>query len=153
VALLELVPERLRERGEAHRLADRLGGVIGCPRQRGRDRPVEPRRPDEVAVGGCAQREAHRDGDRRGEQVAEVCALAAELRGVRASQLRERAGVRRHASRIVTTPADPSTRTGWPVRISAVARPVPTTAGRPYSRQTIAACDMTPPMSVTTALT
>ena len=31
--------------------------------------------------------------------------------------------------------------------------PVPTTAGSPYSRQTIAACDMTPPMSVTTALT
>ena len=30
---------------------------------------------------------------------------------------------------------------------------MPTTAGRPYSRQTIAACDMTPPMSVTTALT
>ena len=33
-----------------------------------------------------------------------------------------------------------------------VARPVPTTAGRPYSRQTIAACDITPPTSVTVAL-
>ena len=34
----------------------------------------------------------------------------------------------------------------------AVARPVPTTAGSPYSRQTIAAWDITPPMSVTVAL-
>ena len=53
----------------------------------------------------------------------------------------------------MTTPLVPSTRIVWPVRICAVARPVPTTAGSPYSRQTIAACDMTPPMSVTTALT
>ena len=39
------------------------------------------------------------------------------------------------------------------MRICDVARPVPTTAGRPYSRHTIAACDITPPMSVTTACT
>ena len=49
-------------------------------------------------------------------------------------------------------PSDPSTRIVWPVRICAVARPVPTTDGSPYSRQTIAACDITPPMSVTAAL-
>ena len=40
-----------------------------------------------------------------------------------------------------------------PFGSAAVARPVPTTAGSPYSRQTIAACDITPPMSVTAALT
>ena len=40
-----------------------------------------------------------------------------------------------------------------PVWICDVARPVPTTAGSPYSRHTIAAWDITPPMSVTTALT
>ena len=38
------------------------------------------------------------------------------------------------------------------MRIWAAARPVPTTAGRPYSRATIAACDITPPTSVTVAL-
>ena len=32
-----------------------------------------------------------------------------------------------------------------------MAVPVPTTAGRPYSRETIAAWDMIPPMSVTVA--
>ena len=49
-------------------------------------------------------------------------------------------------------PADPSTRIIWPVRIWDVARPVPTTAGSPYSRHTIAACDITPPTSVTVAV-
>src|ERR671937_2339683 len=53
---------------------------------------------------------------------------------------------------MVTIPLEPSTRTDWPVLIAEVARPVPTTAGRPYSRQTIAACDITPPTSVTAAL-
>jgi hypothetical protein len=36
--------------------------------------------------------------------------------------------------------------------INELAEPVPVTAGRPYSRQTIAACDIIPPMSVTVAL-
>src|SRR4051812_45607878 len=53
--------------------------------------------------------------------------------------------------RIVTTPASPSTRTRSPVLIRAVALPVPTTAGMPYSRATIAAWDMIPPMSETVA--
>src|SRR5581483_415810 len=85
--------------------------------------------------------------------VAEICALAAEVAGVGAAELGQQAGVRHYASRTVTTPLEPSTRIICPVLITAVARPVPTTAGSPYSRQTMAACDITPPMSVTTALT
>ena len=49
-------------------------------------------------------------------------------------------------------PRSPSTPTRWPVLIRLVASPVPTTAGRPYSRATIAACDIEPPMSETAAL-
>src|SRR5205823_3140367 len=53
--------------------------------------------------------------------------------------------------RTVTTPVLPSTRTRSPVRIALVPRTVPTTAGRPYSRHAIAACDMIPPVSTTAA--
>ena len=49
-------------------------------------------------------------------------------------------------------PSVPSTLIIWPVRMAAVARPVPTTAGSRYSRATIAAWDITPPTSVTVAL-
>ena len=52
----------------------------------------------------------------------------------------------------MTVPSVPSTLIVCPVRMAAVARPVPTTAGIPYSRATIAACDITPPTSVTVAL-
>ena len=52
----------------------------------------------------------------------------------------------------MTTPVGAVHPEHLPGRIGAVARPVPTTAGRPYSRHTIAACDITPPMSVTVAL-
>ena len=51
----------------------------------------------------------------------------------------------------VTTPVPPSTRTRWPVRRVATALPVPTTAGIPYSRQTIAVWLMIPPTSDTVA--
>ena len=53
-----------------------------------------------------------------------------------------------------SSPCRPCRRRGsaGPCTICDVARPVPTTAGSPYSRQTIAACDMTPPISVTAAL-
>jgi hypothetical protein len=49
-------------------------------------------------------------------------------------------------------PRSPSTRTSCPVLIRLVASPVPTTAGMPYSRATMAACDIAPPMSETAAL-
>src|SRR5262249_49938313 len=89
------------------------------------------------------------------EHLAESRALAAEARRVARAQVGQRGGVHQPAAtwsfRIVTTPVEPSTCSSWPVLIVAVARPVPTTAGFPYSRDTIAACDMTPPMSVTVA--
>ena len=43
----------------------------------------------------------------------------------------------------------PSTRSSWPVLILETALPVPTTAGMPYSRQTMAVWLMIPPTSVT----
>ena len=48
-------------------------------------------------------------------------------------------------------PLEPSTRIIWPVLIVDVAKPVPVTAGSPYSRQTMAAWLIMPPMSVTHA--
>src|ERR1039457_322434 len=52
---------------------------------------------------------------------------------------------------MVIAPVEPSTRSIIPVLMIFVACPVPTTAGRPYSRQTIAAWLITPPTSVTQA--
>ena len=49
-------------------------------------------------------------------------------------------------------PLSPSTRSLCPVLMRWVAWPVPTTAGMPYSRATMAACDMVPPISDTAAL-
>jgi hypothetical protein len=50
-----------------------------------------------------------------------------------------------------TVPASPSTSTSWPSWSSAVAFPVPTTAGMPYSRATSAQWLRMPPVSETTA--
>src|SRR5205085_10241662 len=55
------------------------------------------------------------------------------------------------SSRIVTIPRPPSTRMRWPSLILVVAEPVPTTAGSPYSRATIAMWLIDPPMSLTAA--
>ena len=52
---------------------------------------------------------------------------------------------------MVTVPLLASTRTRSPVAIRFVADPVPRTAGRLYSRATIAAWHMIPPASVTAA--
>jgi hypothetical protein len=51
----------------------------------------------------------------------------------------------------VTRPVLPSTVTSWPSVRVVVPVPVPMTAGMPYSRATIAACDAGPPESATTA--
>ena len=48
-------------------------------------------------------------------------------------------------------PAAPSTVTVWPVRNRVVASGTPTTAGMPYSRATTAPCEITPPISMTSA--
>jgi hypothetical protein len=50
-----------------------------------------------------------------------------------------------------TAPAEPSTVTRWPSCSVVVAMPVPTTHGTPSSRATIAAWQVMPPPSVTTA--
>src|ERR1051326_3311139 len=49
----------------------------------------------------------------------------------------------------VTSPASPLTRMRAPSAMRSVASRVPTTPGMPYSRETIAACDRRPPLSVT----
>src|SRR5215207_2207634 len=54
-------------------------------------------------------------------------------------------------SRMVTVPWLPSTRMRWPVLMVLVPKAVPVTAGRPYSRQTMAAWAIIPPTSVTVA--
>src|SRR5579859_3787040 len=57
------------------------------------------------------------------------------------------------AFRMRTTPSSPSTSSIWPSRMMAVAEPVPTTAGMPYSRATMAQWLRMPPESVTMAAT
>src|ERR671910_771420 len=52
---------------------------------------------------------------------------------------------------MVTVPWLPSTRMRWPVLMVLVPKAVPVTAGRPYSRQTMAAWAIIPPTSVTVA--
>src|SRR5271165_146634 len=71
--------------------------------------------------------------------------------GAHAGEAEDKARLTSHP-RTWTIPRSPSTRTRWPVLIRLVASPVPTTAGMPYSRATIAACDIEPPMSETAAL-
>jgi hypothetical protein len=51
----------------------------------------------------------------------------------------------------ITRPVLPSMVTSWPSVSVLVPVPVPMTAGMPYSRATIAACDAGPPESTTTA--
>ena len=63
-----------------------------------------------------------------------------------------RSSARTAHERMSISPVDPSTLILCPVLSMDVAEPVPTTAGRPYSRHTIAAWHMTPPTSVTAAL-
>src|SRR5207249_3962867 len=57
----------------------------------------------------------------------------------------------RHQSSILTSPVRPSTVIRSPSLIIAVAPGQPTTAGSPYSRAAIAACERRPPESVTRA--
>src|SRR5581483_3249533 len=110
VAARELGPQLLGERREAHRLADRLRRLVVRAPERGRDRPVETRRTDELAIGRGADRKAGGHRHAGSEKLAQVRALAAELDGVVPAKLGERARVRRHAPRISTTPFEPSTR-------------------------------------------
>src|SRR5690348_16068324 len=95
--------------------------------------------------------EAARDGQPGPGQLAERGGLAAGPGLVRGAPPGGPAGEPLHQPMTWTIPRSPSTRTSWPVLIRLVASPVPTTAGMPYSRATIAACDIEPPMSETAA--
>src|SRR6266702_314466 len=94
-------------------------------------------------------RERHAGRDRK--------ALArgiAEAHGLRSKQrslpcLREGDNLFHVHPSTVTSPASPSTRTRTPSAMRSVASRVPTTPGMPYSRETIAACERRPPLSVT----
>src|SRR5271165_3969438 len=121
------------------RAADRTGR-IEC----GHDQ-VECRHGDHVAAG---------DGYPGTGQLTKGCRLAAgpgRVGRAHAGEAEDKARLTSHP-RTWTIPRSPSTRTRWPVLIRLVASPVPTTAGMPYSRATIAACDIEPPMSETAAL-
>src|SRR5947208_942463 len=101
---------------------------------------------------GRGDHEAARDGQPGAGQFAERGGLAAGPGRVRGADPGGPAGKRLRHAMTWTVPRSPSTRTRWPVLIRLVASPVPTTAGMPYSRATIAACDIEPPMSETAAL-
>src|SRR3954452_22973293 len=132
------------------RRPNRLDVVQRHSRQLHRDPALEPRLLDEREEAGRRDGEPRRHRDLGGDELAERRALAAEAGAVGAPELGQMPGMAH--STIVTVPSVPSTRIRCPVLICDVARPVPTTAGRAYSRHTIAACDMTPPMSVTAAV-
>ena len=175
---LERPPPRRRERGRRPRRATsprrsdspanderrpppRCRGRSG----RGRDAPRPPRRPPPRGSScRCPPRRRARAPSGRSSTRPEtprsqpssssrpMTAVAACARHSERQTVGLRAGVAVAAqSRIVTTPASASTRSRSPVLIRFVAVPVPTTAGRPYSRATIAAWHMMPPESSTAA--
>src|SRR5262249_21287084 len=128
---------------------------VGGAGQRALDLAIEAVSGDPFAVG------VGRDDEARGhvvglpEQVPQSQRLAADRSRAVGGAVREREGIPHGRSSYlspVPTPVSPSPRSRSPVRITLVPRPVPTTAGRPYSRLTIAACDMIPPRSDTVAL-
>src|SRR3954454_15860432 len=119
---------------------------------------------DVLRVGGCGHHEAPRNALARAHQRAETGGLAADLRdhlvvAVLGSENGRRSGADgchtaaalTARSSTVTTPVLPSTRIRSPVLMTCVPIPVATNAGKPYSRDTIAACDMMPPPSDTAA--
>src|SRR5207302_9302591 len=101
---------------------------------------------------------SHHISGRHGEpgalELPQTAALAADVLPIAEPDLIEPGDVRAgtHEARYersVTTPRPPSTRMRWPSFIREVAFPVPTTAGRPNSRATMAAWLIEPPMSDT----
>src|SRR5690606_32491263 len=97
--------------------------------------------------------EAGRDRQALPGHLRQTQRLAADQPGVQAGLLVETDGQHCRPHSTVTVPARPSMRTRWPVFSRAEAKPVETTAGMPYSRQTMAAWLIMPPMSVTTPAT
>ena len=110
----------------------------------------------EGAIGGGGHAEAGRDGEAGRRHLGEARELAAEQRvSRRALPIQpQNVGIVGHGaalSRTVTVPSLPSTSTRSPVWIVAVAKPTPTTAGSPYSREMIAVWAIMPPTSETAA--
>ena len=95
------------------------------------------------------QRPARRDRQPAAQRRAQLHRLAAENSLVFGDAKFDR----RSHDRMVTSPLSASTRTIAPSAMVWVATWQPTTPGRPYSRATIAACDINPPRSVTIAPT
>ena len=101
VAIVELGPQRIRERREAHRLADRLRGRGDAFHVSAARRAPSPPRSSPPARSPRRTRGRRRapiakpggTGMSAAEQLAEIRALASELGCVRASQLRKRTGV------------------------------------------------------------
>src|SRR5262249_18257899 len=93
------------------------------------------------------ERHAGRDRKALARGIAEVHGLRSKQRSLPC--LRERDNLFRFHPSTVTSPASPSTRTRTPSAMRSVASRVPTTPGMPYSRETIAACESRPPLSVT----
>src|SRR5262245_27890447 len=98
---------------------------------------------------GRVERETGRNRESGSQGSGERRGLAAEVTFV--ERVDERRGHYRAASTSSTVPASPLTRTRAPSANIVVASRVPTTAGIPYSRATIAACESWPPRSVTMA--
>src|SRR6185369_11855990 len=135
----------------------RRGAVLvdrrGAHGERRPERADRLRHPlDRGTVPGCdglheVARESH--AGRHRQSVARRVAEAHRLRAVERGLARLREGDDLLHTRSVTSPASPSTRIRAPSAMRSVASRVPTTPGMPYSRDTIAACERRPPLSVT----
>src|SRR6185312_854190 len=111
-------------------------------------------RTDKVFECARLDHKARWHGDARALQLSEAATLTPHVGTVMQSDVGEPAddlsrGHDYDYCRMVTTPRPPSTRIRWPSLIREVALPVPTTAGSPYSRATMAAWLIEPPMSET----
>src|SRR5450759_4911855 len=168
IGLPELLCHRVRQGGaldlRAKLAADLLHRcrVLGVePAERGMDSRPQPGVLDERVVGEGGEGKPRRYPQPSSHHLAQARVLAPNQRPGLGDEVPEPDDVRclgchcfalsAPQSRNVTTPVLPSTRSRCPVLIFVVAQPVPTTAGSPYSRDTMAAWDIIPPMSETAA--
>src|SRR5579863_2240703 len=162
VRCLDLLPQLCRQRRLLHAPAQRLrvrrqrGQIVRIePLERCAQRRVALEQRERLFEGAGGDDEASRHAHARALELAKTAALAADLRALLQADFAEPADVPRvtHQTgcRMVTIPRPPSTRMRWPSLMRVVAVPVPTTAGRPNSRATMAAWLIEPPMSDTAA--
>src|SRR5690606_14532177 len=110
-------------------------------------------RVEEHLEGLRGDHETRRHGNAGLRQLAKRSTFSAHREPVADADILEPGDRRDHASssagsstRMVTVPRPPSTRIRWPSLMRVVAEPVPTAAGSPYSRATIAMWLIEPPM-------